>query len=200
MASLTLRICSRRFLLSLHVSVPGTCCWVGAVLGFASGCCGTGGTVDKYFLWGTAWKERERKGRKGRERKGKRNPQPISWHSSRGTCAYAGQSCCGSRHRGVRMLMKLRFCLLSLSRYKLKFSPDKVDTMIIQAICEYIWSLSYERVWFRIVDSFTLFTEKYCRQFPPSVFWRRGAGVQLGTRCAFLVGFCASGNIFRVVQ
>lgn len=24
----------------------------------------------------------------------------------------------------------------SLSRYKLKFSPDKVDTMIIQAICE----------------------------------------------------------------
>ena len=25
----------------------------------------------------------------------------------------------------------------SLSRYKLKFSPDKVDTMIVQAICEY---------------------------------------------------------------
>lgn len=24
----------------------------------------------------------------------------------------------------------------SLSRYKLKFSPDKVDTMIVQAICE----------------------------------------------------------------
>lgn len=38
----------------------------------------------------------------------------------------------------VRMLMKLYFCLLSLSRYKLKFSPDKVDTMIIQAICKYI--------------------------------------------------------------
>ena len=26
--------------------------------------------------------------------------------------------------------------LFSLSRYKLKFSPDKVDTMIIQAICK----------------------------------------------------------------
>lgn len=38
----------------------------------------------------------------------------------------------------VRMLMKLYLCLLSLSRYKLKFSPDKVDTMIIQAICKYI--------------------------------------------------------------
>lgn len=38
----------------------------------------------------------------------------------------------------VRMLVKLYFCLLSLSRYKLKFSPDKVDTMIIQAICKYI--------------------------------------------------------------
>jgi len=25
----------------------------------------------------------------------------------------------------------------SLSRYKLKFSPDKVDTMIVQAICMY---------------------------------------------------------------
>lgn len=25
--------------------------------------------------------------------------------------------------------------IFSLSRYKLKFSPDKVDTMIIQAIC-----------------------------------------------------------------
>ena len=24
----------------------------------------------------------------------------------------------------------------SLSRYKLKFSPDKVDTMIVQAICK----------------------------------------------------------------
>lgn len=41
-------------------------------------------------------------------------------------------------HQDVRMLMKLCFCLLSLSRYKLKFSPDKVDTMIIQAICKYI--------------------------------------------------------------
>ena len=32
----------------------------------------------------------------------------------------------------------------SLSRYKLKFSPDKVDTMIVQAICEYLlrWSLN----------------------------------------------------------
>lgn len=40
--------------------------------------------------------------------------------------------------QGVRMLMKLYLCLLSLSRYKLKFSPDKVDTMIIQAICKYI--------------------------------------------------------------
>jgi nucleolar protein 58 len=26
----------------------------------------------------------------------------------------------------------------SLSRYKLKFSPDKVDTMIVQAICKNI--------------------------------------------------------------
>jgi nucleolar protein 58 len=25
----------------------------------------------------------------------------------------------------------------SISRYKLKFSPDKVDTMIIQAVCEF---------------------------------------------------------------
>lgn len=25
--------------------------------------------------------------------------------------------------------------LLSLSRYKLKFSPDKIDTMIVQAVC-----------------------------------------------------------------
>lgn len=25
----------------------------------------------------------------------------------------------------------------SLSRYKLKFSPDKVDTMIVQAICNF---------------------------------------------------------------
>lgn len=25
----------------------------------------------------------------------------------------------------------------SLSRYKLKFSPDKVDTMIVQAICKF---------------------------------------------------------------
>lgn len=24
-----------------------------------------------------------------------------------------------------------------MSRYKLKFSPDKVDTMIVQAICKY---------------------------------------------------------------
>lgn len=27
----------------------------------------------------------------------------------------------------------------SLSRYKLKFSPDKVDTMIVQAICKYFF-------------------------------------------------------------
>jgi nucleolar protein 58 len=26
----------------------------------------------------------------------------------------------------------------SLSRYKLKFSPDKVDTMIVQAICMFL--------------------------------------------------------------
>ena len=30
--------------------------------------------------------------------------------------------------------LNLFFCF-SLSRYKLKFSPDKVDTMVIQAIC-----------------------------------------------------------------
>lgn len=31
----------------------------------------------------------------------------------------------------------LFFCVFSsLSRYKLKFSPDKVDTMIVQAICK----------------------------------------------------------------
>jgi len=41
------------------------------------------------------------------------------------------------------MLMKLYFFLLSLSRYKLKFSPDKVDTMIIQAICKYIYIVNY---------------------------------------------------------
>jgi RNA processing factor Prp31 len=26
-------------------------------------------------------------------------------------------------------------CVRSLSRYKLKFSPDKIDTMIVQAVC-----------------------------------------------------------------
>jgi RNA processing factor Prp31 len=26
-------------------------------------------------------------------------------------------------------------CVSSLSRYKLKFSPDKIDTMIVQAVC-----------------------------------------------------------------
>jgi nucleolar protein 58 len=31
----------------------------------------------------------------------------------------------------------------SLSRYKLKFSPDKVDTMIVQAICKYFVLLLY---------------------------------------------------------
>ena len=31
-------------------------------------------------------------------------------------------------------MTKFLFLLLSLSRYKLKFSPDKVDTMIVQAI------------------------------------------------------------------
>lgn len=29
------------------------------------------------------------------------------------------------------------FVFSSLSRYKLKFSPDKVDTMIVQAICKF---------------------------------------------------------------
>lgn len=28
------------------------------------------------------------------------------------------------------------FVFFSLSRYKLKFSPEKIDTMIIQAVCE----------------------------------------------------------------
>ena len=31
--------------------------------------------------------------------------------------------------------------LLSLSRYKLKFSPDKVDTMVVQAICKLLTAL-----------------------------------------------------------
>lgn len=31
----------------------------------------------------------------------------------------------------------------SLSRYKLKFSPDKVDTMIVQAICMFDAFLSF---------------------------------------------------------
>lgn len=35
----------------------------------------------------------------------------------------------------------------SLSRYKLKFSPDKVDTMIVQAICECFSILSHD-LWF----------------------------------------------------
>ena len=34
-------------------------------------------------------------------------------------------------------LYKLTLFCFSLSRYKLKFSPDKVDTMIVQAICKY---------------------------------------------------------------
>uniref|UniRef100_A0AAZ3RB04 Nucleolar protein 58 n=1 Tax=Oncorhynchus tshawytscha TaxID=74940 RepID=A0AAZ3RB04_ONCTS len=43
--------------------------------------------------------------------------------------------CCIHR-RPERLLWQILtcFCFLSLSRYKLKFSPDKVDTMIVQAI------------------------------------------------------------------
>ena len=35
----------------------------------------------------------------------------------------------------------------SLSRYKLKFSPDKVDTMIVQAICKLSFSLESLLTW-----------------------------------------------------
>lgn len=38
-------------------------------------------------------------------------------------------------YQGTAVGIKLDF-LFSLSRYKLKFSPDKVDTMVIQAICK----------------------------------------------------------------
>lgn len=55
--SQTVRICSRKFLLLLHVSVADICCWVGTVLWIVSSCCRTGSAVDKYFLWGTMQKE-----------------------------------------------------------------------------------------------------------------------------------------------
>ena len=46
----------------------------------------------------------------------------------------------GLAHRSVSLQSscdcKCLHCLCSLSRYKLKFSPDKVDTMVIQAISE----------------------------------------------------------------
>ena len=32
----------------------------------------------------------------------------------------------------------------SLSRYKLKFSPDKVDTMIVQAICMFLFLKKFQ--------------------------------------------------------
>ena len=38
----------------------------------------------------------------------------------------------------ARYLNTPRFFVSSLSRYKLKFSPDKVDTMIVQAICTFV--------------------------------------------------------------
>ena len=43
----------------------------------------------------------------------------------------------------------------SLSRYKLKFSPDKVDTMIIQAICEFNFSI------FSIITLFFIMISKF---------------------------------------
>lgn len=55
--SQTVRICSRRFLLLLHISIADICCWVGTVLWIASSRCRTGRVVDKYFLWGTMQKE-----------------------------------------------------------------------------------------------------------------------------------------------
>jgi hypothetical protein len=42
---------------------------------------------------------------------------------------------CRFAHGSVRSLLRAGLSH-SLSRYKLKMSPDKVDTMIIQAICE----------------------------------------------------------------
>ena len=33
-----------------------------------------------------------------------------------------------------KLYLKLSYSLFSLARYKLKFSPDKVDTMVIQAV------------------------------------------------------------------
>lgn len=41
----------------------------------------------------------------------------------------------------IEVLCKMLFICLplpSLSRYRLKFSADKVDTMIVQAICKYM--------------------------------------------------------------
>jgi len=42
---------------------------------------------------------------------------------------------------GEKELAAMRIGLAhSFSRYKLKFSPDKVDTMIVQAICMYFFT------------------------------------------------------------
>lgn len=52
-----MRICSRKFLLLLHISVANLCCWVGSVLGIASSHCQTGSAVDKCVLRRTMQKE-----------------------------------------------------------------------------------------------------------------------------------------------
>lgn len=51
------------------------------------------------------------------------------------------------------------FC--SLSRYKLKFSPDKVDTMIVQAICKlYFYTVNNIKRW--LILFFTINSFKDC--------------------------------------
>ena len=40
----------------------------------------------------------------------------------------------------------------SLSRYKLKFSPDKVDTMIVQAICKFLSFEHFRWQWNELPD------------------------------------------------
>lgn len=54
----------------------------------------------------------------------------------------------------------------SLSRYKLKFSPDKVDTMIVQAICMYylyvsILFISFAILYVALLDDLDKETNNY---------------------------------------
>lgn len=57
----------------------------------------------------------------------------------------------------TRIKLYLVCFLCSLSRYKLKFSPDKVDTMIVQAICKYACTNSRITI---VYQEFTTYSHK----------------------------------------